>query len=893
MSFSLPARPPCRAIMHLDLDAFYAQVEERRLGVPPGADVPFAVIQWGMIIAVNYAARKHGVARFELIQNAWKKCPILRAVHVQTFTGDGTQPQGYYPNPRKATHKVSLDAYRDTSARIFDVLERATSAPIQKASVDEAFFDLTEIAWQRLCAWHGRLLRARREQLESESESEPERTSIVNGVVPAIPAPATHSTATVDENHGVMPNDEASSPRAAVHPATTAPHNDVEPDREFRTTPTATTTTTTTATAAPLVLDKHDVVSVSGLNPAANRPIVQVASGIEPIHAGQFADYQRLPSQPVPSGPTFTADGVIDWSTVGAIQRDQAISKEEAEWVAELDDDGSSTHAAHSTAAAAAAAAAAVDEHMVSDMMVDDFDETGYDFHDATELDESDAWAVADAASNKTNPALFDASHASVSLPGPSSSTTAALVAPPESDLVASIHPSTADIAPTARDAANPTLLLLWFAAQITLEIRNAVLNQLDFHCSAGIAENKMLAKLASSLNKPNKQTTVTSTGAIALMRSLPLRKIRGLGGKLGREVCKRLGDIELAGEVWSFPLSRLVSLLGSDTGPFVYAAVRGRDSSAVVPRSTTKSMLAAKSFSPVVETYQSLLDWLRVLASELVLRMRADKRVPRTLKVQFHRASPNGRANSHAWWLEGKSRSCPLPHDRFNAELLASTAYGLLPSDAREILPCLMIALGAEGLSEGPVSESKSIAAMFKRVADRRPEAGLQDSVSQASVFDAGDGAQESLTHAEPAGVGLFLHASTPLNKPPHTAVADDDDGFLVVCPKCGVRTTIDEVDEHADYHVALAYQQQDRRSQMQQREAQLLEQQQQQRAASDREERLTQKRPHTSQPSHKEKRPRVGSVSSSNSNSSSSSGSSARNPSNSTLTSWLKKGS
>lgn len=50
-----------RVIVHLDLDCFYAQVEQRRLGIP--ADQPVAVQQWGSLLAVNYVARAAGVLR--------------------------------------------------------------------------------------------------------------------------------------------------------------------------------------------------------------------------------------------------------------------------------------------------------------------------------------------------------------------------------------------------------------------------------------------------------------------------------------------------------------------------------------------------------------------------------------------------------------------------------------------------------------------------------------------------------------------------------------------------------------------------------------------------------------------------------------------------------------
>ena len=51
---------PCdRLVLHLDLDAFYAAVEHRRLSIP--LSEPLVVAQWVGIVAVGYAARAAGV----------------------------------------------------------------------------------------------------------------------------------------------------------------------------------------------------------------------------------------------------------------------------------------------------------------------------------------------------------------------------------------------------------------------------------------------------------------------------------------------------------------------------------------------------------------------------------------------------------------------------------------------------------------------------------------------------------------------------------------------------------------------------------------------------------------------------------------------------------------
>ncbi len=71
-----------RVVALIDCDCFYANVESQRLGL--SLSVPLAVQQWSNLIAVNYAARACGVARFDDVTAALQKCPHIVLVHVDT-----------------------------------------------------------------------------------------------------------------------------------------------------------------------------------------------------------------------------------------------------------------------------------------------------------------------------------------------------------------------------------------------------------------------------------------------------------------------------------------------------------------------------------------------------------------------------------------------------------------------------------------------------------------------------------------------------------------------------------------------------------------------------------------------------------------------------------------
>eukprot|EP00158_Paraphelidium_tribonemae_P008776 Partr_v1_DN28680_c0_g1_i2_m50103 putative DNA polymerase len=124
-------------ILHCDLDAFYCQVEQVRLGIE--GDIPVAVQQWHSLIATNYPARDHSVTRHSSVSLAKAQCPQIQLVHVPTYRLGEREWKYRTHNPRQEC-KVSLASYRQASARIFSILRRF--GRVEKASIDEAYIVL-------------------------------------------------------------------------------------------------------------------------------------------------------------------------------------------------------------------------------------------------------------------------------------------------------------------------------------------------------------------------------------------------------------------------------------------------------------------------------------------------------------------------------------------------------------------------------------------------------------------------------------------------------------------------------------------------------------------------------------------------------------------------------
>ncbi|THD27281.1 DNA polymerase eta subunit [Fasciola hepatica] len=187
-------------------------------------------------------------------------------------------------------------------------------------------------------------------------------------------------------------------------------------------------------------------------------------------------------------------------------------------------------------------------------------------------------------------------------------------------------------------------------ASALTYHIRKAILRRTGFKCSAGIAPNKTLAKLACSLNKPNKQTIVPPDSAHVLLRSTPISKIRNLGGKLGAAIVNRYG-IETLAQLAEVSQVELAKEFGEKTAKWLHDLCRGHDSEPVTVRQIPQSIGCSKNFPgrSALIAVEATRQWLYSLASELVERLEADRREYRrqaarlTLHVRTDTSSSNG----------------------------------------------------------------------------------------------------------------------------------------------------------------------------------------------------------------------------------------------------------
>ncbi|GAA5896768.1 hypothetical protein JCM8208_007082 [Rhodotorula glutinis] len=190
----------------------------------------------------------------------------------------------------------------------------------------------------------------------------------------------------------------------------------------------------------------------------------------------------------------------------------------------------------------------------------------------------------------------------------------------------------------------------LSLGALLVGDIRNAVRARLGYTCSAGIATNKMLAKLTSAWKKPNAQTVLRHCAVPAFLRPMGFQKIRNLGGKLGNAV-KETYEAETVGDLLRFSLPELKAKLGDSSGTWLWEIVRGLDYTEVDTKTQVKSMISSKNFRPSVSKYGEVMHWLNILATELHLRLldaRAESAGLWPKTITFTHRSPSFVIRSH-----------------------------------------------------------------------------------------------------------------------------------------------------------------------------------------------------------------------------------------------------
>ncbi len=149
--------------------------------------------------------------------------------------------------------------------------------------------------------------------------------------------------------------------------------------------------------------------------------------------------------------------------------------------------------------------------------------------------------------------------------------------------------------------------------------IRRLIFQKTKLTASAGIGPNKLIAKIASDLNKPNGQHEVAPAQIAPFMKELPVRKLWGIG-QVTEQKLERLGAATCA-DLQRFSRAELSEHFGK-FGLELYEQCRGIDDRAVEPDRERKSLSNEETFSTNLETLEECEEKLPELFEELAAEL-------------------------------------------------------------------------------------------------------------------------------------------------------------------------------------------------------------------------------------------------------------------------------
>ena len=126
--------------------------------------------------------------------------------------------------------------------------------------------------------------------------------------------------------------------------------------------------------------------------------------------------------------------------------------------------------------------------------------------------------------------------------------------------------------------------------------IQKAIFEDTGLTCSIGVAPNKLLAKMASELKKPNGISVLYEDDLETLIWPLPCRKVNGIGpkaeAKLATHGIHTIGELAQKENYW------LIENFGKAYGAWLYDAAHGKDDRPVVTHSEPVSISRETTFA-------------------------------------------------------------------------------------------------------------------------------------------------------------------------------------------------------------------------------------------------------------------------------------------------------
>jgi len=170
-------------------------------------------------------------------------------------------------------------------------------------------------------------------------------------------------------------------------------------------------------------------------------------------------------------------------------------------------------------------------------------------------------------------------------------------------------------------------------ATEIARKIQLRISRDIGLSASVGVATNKMIAKIASDIQKPNGMTVVPPGTEIDFLSPLPVKKIPGIGPKTNERLAKygiyKIADMAVISE------EKLVQRFGK-LGKAMVRWSGGIDDRPVHEDHETKSISTERTFSKNIAEQEELLDIVEKLSLKVAEQLKKKKFMAATITIKM-----------------------------------------------------------------------------------------------------------------------------------------------------------------------------------------------------------------------------------------------------------------
>jgi DNA polymerase-4 len=203
---------------------------------------------------------------------------------------------------------------------------------------------------------------------------------------------------------------------------------------------------------------------------------------------------------------------------------------------------------------------------------------------------------------------------------------------------------------------------------------------------SVGVGTSKLMAKIASDLDKPDGLVVVPPGEELAVLHPLPVTRLGGVGPATAERL--RTVGVGTVADLAAKTLPDLVALAGRAHGAGLYALARAEDDRAVVADREAKSVSAEETFERDLTDQAALGAEIDAMAGRVGGRLRASSFSGRTVTLKLRRYD-----------FTTLTRSLTLPQPTDDARQIAAIARRLL-AEAGTAGGLRLLGVGVSGLS-------------------------------------------------------------------------------------------------------------------------------------------------------------------------------------------------